>query len=116
MYQKIELIGNLGKDPSMQYTPGGTPVTTFSLATNRRWTDSNGNKQEETVWFTVETWNGLAENCNKYLNKGSRVFVAGRMKSPRVWTGDDGVARCNLEVTAKNVIFLSTERTEEVAF
>ena len=80
MYQKIIVVGNLGGDPEMRYMPDGTAVTNFSLATNRKWTDGQGNPQEEVTWFRVSTWGRIAENCNQYLAKGSKVLVEGRIK------------------------------------
>jgi single-strand DNA-binding protein len=111
MYHKLIIVGNLGRDPEMRYTPDGTPVTTFSVATNRRWTGSDGQQQEETVWFRVTAWRRLAEVCNQYLQKGRQVLIEGRLRpdengGPRVWTGNDGVARASYEVTAETVKFL----------
>ncbi len=112
MYHKVIIVGNLGRDPEMRYTPDGTPVTNFSVATNRRWTNPDGSQGEETVWFRVAAWRRLAETCNQYLQKGRQVLVEGRMQpdratgAPRVWTGNDGVARASYEVTALNVRFL----------
>ena len=112
MYQKIIIIGNLGQDPEMRYTPDGTPVTNFSVATNRRWTNADGSPGEETIWFRVSAWKRLAETCNQYLQKGRQVFIEGQLKpdpatgGPRIWTGNDGVARASFEVTAFRVLFL----------
>ncbi|PJB47335.1 MAG: single-stranded DNA-binding protein, partial [Chloroflexi bacterium CG_4_9_14_3_um_filter_45_9] len=72
---KVMLIGNVGNDPEMRYTPGGNPVTSFSVATNRRYTDSNGETKEETEWFRVIAWRKLAESCNQFVTKGKRVYV-----------------------------------------
>jgi single-strand DNA-binding protein len=112
MYHKILIVGNLGRDPEMRYTPDGTPVTNFSVATNRRWTNADGSPGEETVWFRVTAWKRMAEVCNQYLQKGRQVFIEGQMKpdsatgGPRVWTGNDGTARASYEVTALTVKFL----------
>jgi len=112
MYHKIVIVGNLGQDPEMRYTPDGTPVTNFSVATNRRWNRQDGSQGEETVWFRVSAWRRLAEVCNEYLSKGRQVLVEGRMRpdpetgGPRLWTGNDGVARASFEVTAQTVKFL----------
>ena len=112
MYQRIILIGHLGGDPQMRFTPEGVPVTTFSVATNRKWTDASGNPQEKTVWFRVTTWRKLAEQCNQYLAKGKLVMVEGELESdpqsggPRVWTDRDGHPRASYEVTARAVRFL----------
>jgi single-strand DNA-binding protein len=112
MFQRIEIVGNLGRDPEMRYTPTGAPVSHFSVATNRRWTTDDGESGEETVWFRVTTWRRLAEICNEYLRKGRQVFIEGRLQpdpetgGPRVWDGDDGVSRAQFEITAHRVIFL----------
>jgi single-strand DNA-binding protein len=112
MYQKIIIVGNLGRDPEMRYTPDGTPVTNFSVATNRRWTNADGSQGEETVWFRITAWRRMAETCNQYLQKGRQVLVEGQLKpdpatgGPRIWTGNDGIARAQYEVTALAVKFL----------
>jgi single-strand DNA-binding protein len=111
-YQKIIIVGNLGGDPEMRYTPDGTPVTNFSVATNRRWNNPDGSRGEETTWFRVTAWRRQAEVAAEYLSKGRQVMVEGRMNSdkatggPRVWTGQDGVARASYEITAQRIIFL----------
>jgi len=112
MYHKIIIAGNLGRDPEMRYTPSGTPVTNFSVATNRVWTDQSGEQQKETTWFRVTAWRRMAEVCNQYLQKGRQVLIEGQLKpdpatgGPRIWTGNDGVARAQYEVTALTVKFL----------
>lgn len=106
MYQKIIIIGNLGRDPEMRYTASGTPVTNFSVATSRRWTDQSGQQQERTVWFRVSAWRRLAETCNQYLSKGRQVMVEGELSEPKPYQGRDGQWRASLEVTARNVKFL----------
>ena len=112
MYQKLIIVGNLGRDPEMRYTSDGTPVTNFSVATNRRWTNADGSQGEETVWFRVSAWRRLAEVCNEYLERGRQVLVEGRLQpdtetgGPRVWTGRDGEARASYEMTALAVKFL----------
>ena len=112
MFHKVTIVGNLGNDPEMRYTASGVPVTRFSVATNRRWTNADGSPGEETVWFRVSAWRGLAETCNQYLSKGRQVMVEGRLVpdretgGPRVWTGNDGVARASYEVSALDVRFL----------
>ncbi len=111
-YQKIIIVGNLGRDPEMRYTPDGTPVTNFSVATNRQWTAPDGSKGEQTTWFRVTAWRRQAEVAAEYLSKGRQVMVEGRMNpdkatgGPRVWTGQDGVARASYEITANRIIFL----------
>ncbi len=106
MYQKVIIIGNLGRDPEMRYTPNGTPVTDFSVATTRRWTDQSGQAQEKTVWFRVSAWRRLAETCNQYLSKGRQVLVEGELSEPKPYQGRDGQWRASLEVTARDVKFL----------
>ena len=106
MYQKIILIGHLGGDPQMRYIPDGTPVTSFSVATGRRWTDPNGQQQEKTVWFKVTAWRKLAETCNQFLTKGRLVMVEGDLTEPKPYQGRDGTWRASLDVTARNVQFL----------
>jgi single-strand DNA-binding protein len=112
VYHRILVVGNLGRDPEMRYTPDGTPVTTFSVASNRRWTSADGSPGEETVWFRVTAWRRLAETCNQYLQKGRQVLIEGRLQpdkatgGPRIWTGNDGVARSSYEITAQTVKFL----------
>ncbi|MCG3209115.1 MAG: Single-stranded DNA-binding protein [Anaerolineae bacterium] len=114
MYQKLTIVGNLGRDPELRYTPSGQAVCNFSVATSRRWSDNQGNLQEETVWFRVSTWGKLAETCNQYLSKGRQVLVEGRMTvdkesgGPRVWQAQDGSWRASYEVTALEVKFLGT--------
>lgn len=112
MYQKVIIVGNLGGDPEMRYTPSGQAVTNFSVATNRRWTGSDGQLQEETVWFRVATWGKVAEACNQYLSKGRQVFCEGRLTvdretgNPRVWQDQSGNWRASYEMTAFEVKFL----------
>ena len=99
---------NLGGDPQLRYTQDGTPVTSFRVATNRRWSGQDGTTQEETVWFGVSAWERQAELCNQYLTKGQRVLVVGEMREPSMWTDREGNARASLEVRARNVQFLSS--------
>ena len=105
MYQKIIVVGRLGSDPEMRYTPDGTPVTSFPVAASRHWTEKDGNKKEKTTWFRVTAWRKLAETCNQYLSKGRTVLVEGEVEAS-AWTAQDGTARATLEVTARNVRFL----------
>ena len=102
---KIMLIGNVGSDPEMRYTPNGKAVTSFRMATNYRYAGSDGERREETEWFRVSVWGKQAESCNQFLSKGKRVFVEGRLRS-RSWEGQDGQMRTSLEVSANRVIFL----------
>jgi len=102
---KILVIGNVGTDPEMRYTPTGHPVTTFRLATSRTYTTSEGERREETEWFTVTAWRQLAEVCNQYVTKGRRVYAEGRLKSD-TWVGQDGQSRFSNEIVAERVLFL----------
>lgn len=102
---KVLIIGNAGADPEMKYTPNGAPVTTFTMATNRRYTTSDGEQREETEWFRVSAWNRLAEQVNQFVTKGKKVYVEGRLKT-NPWIGNDGEARSGLEVNADRVLFL----------
>lgn len=113
MYQQITIIGNLGRDPEMRYTPSGVPVTSFSVAVGRRWTRDDGQQEEETIWFRVSAWQRQAEICNQYLTKGQRVLVVGRMQEPYIYTDQNGSARGSLQITAQNVQFLSTRAESE---
>ncbi len=105
-YQQITIVGNLGRDPEMRYTPTGVPVTSFSVAVSRNWTDQNGQRQEKTTWFRVSAWRKTAEVVSQYAVKGSLVLVTGEIDEPRIWTDKDGNARSSLEITAQNVRFL----------
>ena len=112
MYQTLILIGNLGKDPEMRFTPGGQPVTTLSGATNRRYNGANGQPIKETTWFRVTVWGKQAEACNQYLHKSSRVLVEGRLTpdpetgGPHIWE-NNGKIGASYEVTASAVRFVS---------
>lgn len=114
MYQKLVIVGNLGGDPEMRYTPSGQAVTNFSVATNRRWTDNGGQQQDETVWFRVSVWGKQAETCNQYLSKGQKVLIEGRLTpdketgGPRIWTDQNGKPKASYEMSAFEVRFLST--------
>jgi len=114
MYQSLTIVGNVGKDPEMRYTPSGQPVTSFSVATNRQYTANSGETVKETTWFRVTTWGKTAEVCNQYVKKGSKVLVEGRLTAdgstggPRVWTAQDGTPRASFEVNANTVRFLSS--------
>lgn len=112
-YQKVIIVGNLGRDPEMRYTPNGTPVTNLNVATNRRWTNQDGSQGEETVWFRVSVWRRQAEVAAQYLSKGRQVMVEGRLRvdpstgGPRVYQRNDGTWGASYELTADRVIFLS---------
>ena len=103
---KVMIIGNIGKDPEMRFTPNGAPVTSFSVATNRVLSGgAEGERREVTDWFSVVAWNKLAEICNQFLGKGSRVYVEGRLQT-RSWDGPDGQKRYRTEIVANDVQFL----------
>ena len=113
MYQKVEMIGHLGNDPQMRYTPDGTPVTSFSVAASKKWTTADGQKKESTVWFRIATWRKLAEVCNQFLKKGALVFVSGEIAEPKPYQDKQGNWRASLEVTADEVKFLSRKAEGE---
>lgn len=113
-YQKIVIVGNLGRDPEMSYINNDQAVTNFNVATNRQYTNSNGERIKETTWFRVTAWGRQAETCHQYLSTGSQVLVEGRLNpdratgGPRIWQRQDGTAGANFEITAERVVFLST--------
>ena len=107
MYQQITLIGNLGNEPELRYTPSGVPVVSFNLAVNKSWTDAEGGKQDKTVWFRVTAWRKLAEIAAQYLAKGKQILVVGEMEDARAFTDKEGNSRASLEVTAQTIKFLS---------
>lgn len=107
---RASIIGNLGADPEVRSTSGGTRVATLSVATNRRWTDDAGEEQERTEWHRVVAWDRLAEIAQEYLGKGARIYVEGRIEY-RTWTGDDGQERYTTEIRARRLLMLgSTSR------
>ena len=105
---RVMLIGNVGTDPEMRFTPNGSPVTSFRIATNRVFTTSDGERKQETEWFSVVTWRKLAESCNQFLSKGQRVYVEGSLRT-RSWEGRDGQKRVTVEVIANRVLFLDRQ-------
>lgn len=119
MYQKITIVGNLGRDPEMRYTPSGQAVTNFNVATNRQYTGSDGQQIKETTWFRVSVWGRQAETCNQYLRQGSKVLIEGRMTAdpatggPKIWTRQDGTPGASFEISANFVKFLSTRQEDE---
>jgi single-strand DNA-binding protein len=120
MYQKIVLVGNLGRDPEMRYTPGGHAVTNLNVATNRTYTDGSGEQVKETVWFRVSVWGKQAESCHQYLRKGRQVLVEGRMigdenGNPRIWNRQDGSPAASFEVNAISVRFLGGRGDADIA-
>jgi single-strand DNA-binding protein len=108
---KVLLIGNLGRDPELRYTPSGKPVTSFSLAANRNWVSADGERHDETEWFNVVAWGNLAEICNQHLNKGQKVYVEGRLQT-RSWEDGNGQKHFRTEVVANEMIIL-TDRLEQ---
>jgi single-strand DNA-binding protein len=102
---KVILLGRLGQDPELKYTPGGTPVCNFSLATTEAWTDKSGQKQEKTEWHRVVVWGKLAELCNQYLSKGRQAFLEGKLQT-RSWDDKDGNKRYTTEFLASTVQFI----------
>lgn len=102
---KVTIIGNVGGEPEMRFTPNGKPVTTFTVATNWVYTASEGERKQETEWFNVVAWNRLAEQCNQFLGKGRLVYAEGRLRT-RTWEGQDGQQHSRVEVIANRVIFL----------
>jgi len=103
------IIGNLGRDPEMRYTPSGRPVTTFSVATSRTWNTADGEKRVETEWFNVVAWSSLAEICKQYLTKGQQVYIEGRLQS-RQWEDPEGKKHTAVEIVASEMIMLGDRR------
>ncbi len=115
MYQRLVLVGRLGRDPEMRYTPQGTPVTSISVATSRKYNTADGQPKEETIWFRVQVWGKQGETVNQYLTKGRQVLVEGTLipdenGGPRIWTDKEGKARASFEVRAQTVRFLDSKR------
>ena len=106
---RVQLIGNLTRDPELRYTPQGAAVCTLGIATNRSWTTETGERKEEAEFHRIVAWNKLAEICSQYLNKGSRVFVEGRLRT-RQWTTQDGNPRQTTEIVISEMIILSSRR------
>lgn len=102
---KVMIIGHLGRDPELRYTPSGRPVASFSVATSRTWTSSDGDRREETEWFNVVAWGNLAEICKTHLNKGQQVYVEGRLQT-RGWEDDNGTRHYRTELVANEMILL----------
>lgn len=108
---KVMLIGNLTRDPELRYTPQGTAVCTFGVATNRGWVTDSGEKKEDTEFHRVVAWNKLAELCSQLLAKGRKAYVEGRL-STRSWTGQDGVQKTTTEIIIDNMLLLDSKRPE----
>jgi single-strand DNA-binding protein len=116
MLAKLTIIGNLGSDPEMKYTPDGTPVTNFSVAANRSYKNTAGETVVETTWFKCAAWRKLAEVVNQYLSKGRQVYVEGRLRPEiRVWEGSDGTPHASYEVTVETIKFLGGPRGESAS-
>jgi single-strand DNA-binding protein len=106
---KVMIIGRLGRDPEMRYTPNGRPVTTFSVGTSRTWNTSEGDRRTETEWFNVVAWSNLAEICKQYLTKGSLVYIEGRLQT-RHWEDSEGSKHTTIEIVASEMIMLDDRR------
>lgn len=109
---KVMIIGNLGRDPELRYTPQGTPVASFSVATNRRWSGPEGEPREATDWFNIVCWRKLAEIANQYLSKGRKVYIEGRLQT-RSWEDDQGQRHYRTEVVANDLIMLDSAAAVE---
>jgi single-strand DNA-binding protein len=106
---KVMVIGYVGRDPEMRYTPGGKPVTSFSVGATRLWTDAEGERREETEWFNVVAWGNLAEICKQYLGKGRHVYVEGRLQT-RSWDDQEGKKCFRTELVAREMIMLDSPK------
>jgi single-strand DNA-binding protein len=106
---KVMVIGHLGKDPEMRYTPSGRPVTTFTLAVSRTWNSADGERHTETEWFNVVAWGNLAEICKQYLTKGQQVYVEGRLQTRR-WEDKEGQKHTSVEIVAGEMMMLGERR------
>lgn len=113
-FNKIIVVGNLGRDPELRYTPQGTAVCDFSIATSEKKRDKSGEMQDVTIWFKVTTWNKQAENASKYLSKGKSVYIEGRLRTEE-WTDRDGKTRFSLEINATEMHFLGGGNAENAA-
>ncbi|MEX2012792.1 MAG: single-stranded DNA-binding protein [Candidatus Levyibacteriota bacterium] len=109
---RVQLIGNLTRDPELRYTPSGTPVCTFGLATNRNWTTDSGEKKDEAEFHRIVAWNKLAELCSQFLVKGRKVYLEGRLAT-RSWQAQDGTQKNATEVVISDMILLDSKRPEE---
>ncbi len=122
MFHTIIIVGNLGRDPEMRYTPSGQPVTSFNVASNRTYTGNNGQTVKETIWFKVSVWGKQAESCNNYLRKGSKVLIEGRLQAdpnsggPRTFSRQDGSTGANFDVVANQIRFLTPKAGDDEGF
>jgi single-strand DNA-binding protein len=112
---KVMIIGNVGREPEMRYTPSGRPVTSFSVATSRSWTSAEGERREETEWFNVVAWGNLAEICKSHLTKNQQVYVEGRLQT-RGWEDDNGKRHFRTELVASEMILLGERRQHHQDF
>jgi len=112
MVNRVMLIGRLGRDPEVRYTQSGKSVTDFSLATNERWVDSDGNRQDRTEWHNIVVWGKLAEICGQYLKKGKLVYIEGRLQT-REWDDRDGNKRRTTEIVANNMQMLESRNATD---
>jgi single-strand DNA-binding protein len=106
---KVMIIGHLGRDPEMRYTPSGRPVTTFTVATSRSWNTVDGERHQETEWFNVVAWGNLAEICKQYLTKGQQVYIEGRLQT-RHWDDKEGNKHSSVEIVANEMMMLGDRR------
>jgi single-strand DNA-binding protein len=106
---KVMVIGHLGRDPEMRYTPSGRPVTTFTVAVSRTWNTADGERRSETEWFNIVAWGNLAEICKQYLHKGQQVYIEGRLQT-RQWEDKEGQKHKNVEVVANEMMMLGDRR------
>jgi single-strand DNA-binding protein len=106
---KVMIIGHLGRDPEMRYTPSGKPVTTFTVAVSRSWNSGDGERHTETEWFNIVAWGNLAETCKQYLTKGQLVYIEGRLQT-RKWEDKEGQKHSSVEVVANEMTMLSERR------
>lgn len=108
---RVQLIGNLTRDPELRYTPSGAAVVSFSIATNRSWTTDTGEKKDQAEFHRIVAWNKLAEICSQFLTKGKKVFVEGRLAT-RSWVGQDGAQKQTTEIIISDMILLDSRRTD----
>lgn len=117
MYHKTQIIGNVGRDAEMRYTPSGAAVASFSVAVNEQYTNSSGEQVKNTIWYRVSMWGKQAETASQYVKKGMKIFVEGQLQcdpgtgGPRIWNGSDGSPRTSFELNGREMKFLS--RVEE---
>ncbi len=116
MYHQIIIVGNVGKDAEMRYTPNGAAVTAFSVATNNKYTNANGEQISETIWWRITAWNKQAEICNQYVKKGMKILIEGHMVfdkttgGPKIWTKQDGTPGSSFEINPRTIKFLSSKQ------